>query len=169
MASWAEFTAQAPQLEAAVRGRFTAHRHLTMATLRADGGPRISGTEVTFVARDRALVDGGTLPAGLYLGGMTGNRRFADLRRDPRVAVHSGSDAPDAWRGDAKVSGRAVEVAGRAAIDAFRGSAAQSPAEDFELFRIEPDTASAVRLADSGDHLVIDTWQAGGEITSVRR
>jgi hypothetical protein len=98
MATWQEFTEQAPELAARALERFEAHRHKTMATIRADGSPRISGTEVP--------IHGGQV----WLGGMTGNRRFADLRRDPRVAIHSGSEDPEVWTGDAKLSGRAVEV-----------------------------------------------------------
>ena len=33
-----------------------------------------------------------------------------DLRRDPRFALHSGSDEPDDWSGDAKLAGIAEEV-----------------------------------------------------------
>ncbi len=46
MATWQEFTEQAPELAARALERFEAHRHKTMATIRADGSPRISGTEV---------------------------------------------------------------------------------------------------------------------------
>ena len=48
MASWTEFSAAAPELAERVKKRFDAHKHKTMATLRKDGSPRISGTEVEF-------------------------------------------------------------------------------------------------------------------------
>ncbi|HEX7187879.1 MAG TPA: pyridoxamine 5'-phosphate oxidase family protein [Actinomycetes bacterium] len=103
MSSWSEFESLAPELAADVRARFTARKHATMATLRADGSPRISGTEVAFT-------DG-----QLVLGSMPGAVKARDLQRDPRVAVHSPTvDPPEtdpaAWEGEAKVSGRAVEV-----------------------------------------------------------
>src|SRR5919202_3417288 len=107
MATWQEFSEQAPELAARAFERFEKHRHKTMATVRADGAPRISGTEVPILAGQ------------VWLGGMTGNRRFADLRRDPRVAIHSASEDPDVWTGDAKLSGRAVEVTDEAAQGAF--------------------------------------------------
>ena len=44
MPSWSEFEAAAPELAARVRVRLDAHVHKTLATLRADGSPRISGT-----------------------------------------------------------------------------------------------------------------------------
>ena len=48
MASWSEFETAAPELAARVKERFDAHKHKTMATVRRDGGPRISGTETQF-------------------------------------------------------------------------------------------------------------------------
>ncbi|MBA3464363.1 MAG: pyridoxamine 5'-phosphate oxidase family protein, partial [Deltaproteobacteria bacterium] len=54
--------------------------HKTVATLRRDGSPRVSGTELT------------SYDGQLWLAGMPGALRFADLRRDPRFALHSGSD-----------------------------------------------------------------------------
>ncbi|MBI4944497.1 MAG: pyridoxamine 5'-phosphate oxidase family protein, partial [Actinobacteria bacterium] len=58
MTTWGQLLAEAPDVAAGVRARFEAHRHKTMATLRADGSPRISGTEVE-VRED-----------GVYLAGM---------------------------------------------------------------------------------------------------
>ena len=37
-----------PAFAARVRARFDAHKHKTIATLRADGSPRISGIEAEF-------------------------------------------------------------------------------------------------------------------------
>lgn len=158
MATWQEFSDQAPELAARVFERFEAHRHKTMATVRADGGPRISGSEVPIKLGE------------VWLGGMTGNRRFADLRRDPRVAIHSASEPPDTWTGDAKIGGRAVEVTDDATKAAFRGAAEEVPEGDFELFRIELTEASVVRLSDERDSLLIDIWREGEPVrTEVRR
>ena len=44
-AQLSEFAAAAPELAAAVHERLDAHRHKTIATIRSDGSPRISGTE----------------------------------------------------------------------------------------------------------------------------
>ena len=104
MASWAEVERAAPDVADAVRAAFGRGKHATMATLRADGGPRISGTEVEFSA------DG-----ELRIGSMPGAVKARDLLRDPRVALHSptgdpGEDGTD-WPGEGKVAGRAVEEA----------------------------------------------------------
>ncbi|HKA51033.1 MAG TPA: pyridoxamine 5-phosphate oxidase, partial [Candidatus Dormibacteraeota bacterium] len=52
MATWAEFEAAEPQFAARVRKLLTTRKHLTMATLRRDGSPRISGTEIHFADGD---------------------------------------------------------------------------------------------------------------------
>ena len=103
MTSWQHFVDLAPEFASRVEGLFGAHKHHTMATLHKDGSPRISGTEVEF--------DDGQLRLGM----MTGTYRAEDLRRDPRVAIHSqGVDPPEsdaaAWSGEAKLSGRALEL-----------------------------------------------------------
>ncbi len=149
MGTWQEFAEQEPELAAQVKDRFEAHRHKTIATIRADGSPRISGTEVPI------------LGGQVYLGGMTGNRRFADLRRDPRVAIHSASEDPDRWTGDAKISGVAVEIVDEEGLEAFRAAAGEVPPGPFELFRVEVLEATVVRLADEKDRLVIETWREG--------
>lgn len=137
VSSWDEFAAEAPELAAQVRERFAVRKHATMATLRADGSPRISGTEVAFT-------DG-----QLVLGSMPGSRKARDLQRDPRVAIHSPTedtpeDSPDAWRGEAKVSGRAVEV------DAGGGA---------HTFHV--DLTEVVLTRVEANELVIVSWHPG--------
>ena len=80
-----------------------AHKSKTIATLRADGAPRISGIEIEFVDGE------------LRFGSMPDARKGADLRRDPRFALHSApidppEGAPGEWVGDAKLAGRAVST-----------------------------------------------------------
>lgn len=101
MASWSDFAAAEPAFAARVLKLMSARKHLTMATLRRDGSPRISGTEVQFH-------DG-----QLKLGSMPGAVKTMDLRRDPRVAIHGPTQDPSKsgrWRGEAKIAGRAVEI-----------------------------------------------------------
>lgn len=156
MTSWGELVATEPDFAAAVRTRFDAHTHKVMATLRKDGSPRLSGIEVSFVGED------------MWLGMMPGSRKAADLRRDPRVAVHSGSADPgpdgSGWNGDAKVAGRAVEVDDRS-VWAELGS----PGGGGHLFRVDLAEATIVRLGEPADHLVIEHWRPGDGITRSRR
>ncbi len=157
VATWHQFTVEAPELATEVELRLNAHKHTTMATIRRDGAPRICGTEVEI------------RPDGLYLGGMVANLRFADLRRDPRVAIHSGSEDPDRWTGDAKVSGTAVEVTDPDLLRAFAQSLEQGPPEPFELFVVQLTEATSVRLDPSREHLLIESWRPGRGVRTVHR
>jgi len=111
MVAWQQIEADAPEFAARVRALFQARKHKTMATLRADGSPRISGIETQIEKQ-------------VTFGSMAGSRKLADLQRDPRLALHSPSvdppeDAPGAWVGEAKISGRAVPTADGFSVDIF--------------------------------------------------
>lgn len=161
MASWHEIEAAAPELAAAARGFLDARKHKTLATLRRDGSPRISGTEAE-------IVDG-----ELWWGSMWHARKALDLRRDARFALHSGSDDPPGWKGDAKVSGRAVEVVDRDAFLALVRAQGNDP-EQFEgeqahLFRADISEVAVVRLAEGGEALVIESWVEGRGVRRIER
>jgi hypothetical protein len=99
--AWRDVERTEPEFAQRVRALFDAHRHKTIATLRADGSPRISGIEAAF--------DDGEL----VFGSMPKARKGADLRRDPRFALHSATVDPiegaeAQWPGEAKISGRAI-------------------------------------------------------------
>ena len=74
MASWHEVEAEAPELAARARERFDANKHKTLATLRRDGSPRISGTEIQFADGE------------VWFGSMWEAVKALDLRRDPPPA-----------------------------------------------------------------------------------
>jgi general stress protein 26 len=162
MATWDEFAAAAPELAAAVRARFDSHKHKMMATLRRDGSPRISGVETTFHDGE------------LWLGMMDGSRKALDLRRDPRVAIHSASLDPEMSDGDAKVAGRAVEIQDEMTKQDFMRAAQeesgeQAPPEPYHLFRIDLTEAVLTRVGTPADHLVIDSWHEGTGLRQVKR
>jgi hypothetical protein len=48
MPSWSDVEAEVPELATLARGFLDACIHKTLATLRHDGSPRISGTEIIF-------------------------------------------------------------------------------------------------------------------------
>lgn len=155
--SWAGLEAEAPELAQFVRELLAARRHHLMATLRADGAPRISGTEITIYAGE------------LWIGGLPGSRKFDDLRRDPRLAVHTGSTDPPEWRGDARLTGRAVFVDDRATKAAFPAAAGGGPPGPFELVRMAITEVSTVREAPSRDHLLIGVWRPGQPVRRIER
>jgi hypothetical protein len=100
--SWAEVAAEAPDFAKRVSAAFNAGTNKTLATVRADGSPRISGTELEFA-------DG-----RVTLGMMPNSRKLAFFIRDPRVAIHSPTLEPSAAgtldAGDAKLAGVLVEI-----------------------------------------------------------
>ena len=158
MASWKEIEAAAPELAGRARASFDAHKHKLLATLRRDGSPRISGVELTFADGE------------LWLGMMSGSRKALDLRRDPRLALHSASDDPPedptAWGGDAKLAGRAVEVDDPALKEGLAGGGQPEAAH---LFRVDVDELVHTRVGDPADHLVIELWQPGKGVRRLQR
>ncbi|EHN10193.1 putative protein SCD63.18c [Patulibacter medicamentivorans] len=155
MPSWSAFEAAAPELAAEVRQRLDAHTHKTLATVRADGAPRISGTETR-------LVDG-----DLWIGSMWQARKAHDLQRDPRFALHSGSDDPPEWPGDAKLAGVADEETDPERVSAINGEAAA--AGPTHLFRLDLREVSTVRLDPSGKQIVITVWTPERGVRTVSR
>jgi len=142
MGSWTEIESAEPEFAARVRSLFDARKHKTLATLRRDGSPRISGIEVEFSDGE------------VFLGMMPGSVKARDLRRDPRLALHSASedppeDDPSRWPGDAKIAGRAVEVP---------AEAASGPGPAAHRVRIDIDEVVVTRVGDPPDHLVIESW-----------
>lgn len=142
MSTWKDVESDAPEFANRVREVFAAGTNKTIATLRADGSPRISGTELEF--------DNGDVTLGM----MGGGRKLRDARRDPRVAIHSPTLEPPkdgVWPGDAKISGRLVET----------GPPPDSPHEGAGFFKVDIAEVSLVCLGESGDHLVIESWHPG--------
>jgi hypothetical protein len=151
MASWSEVQEQAPELAERAWTLFGLDKHKTLATLRRDGSPRISGTELE-------LVDG-----DLWLGSMDGAVKALDLRRDPRYALHSLS--PEAgWKGDAKIAGRAEETFDPKARAQIVGEGSQAHA-----FRLDVEELVVVRLVEPADHLLIESWHEGRGLSQMRR
>jgi len=125
----------------------------TRGDVRADGSPRISGTEVL-------IAEG-----HLWLGSMWRSPKARDLLRDGRYALHSGSDDPPAWAGDAKVAGRAHEVTDTALIARVMasrpgGEIEPAPAR-FHMFRLDITEAVTLALPDPPEHLIATTWTEG--------
>jgi hypothetical protein len=162
MVAWKDVEEAAPEFADRVRKLFDARKHKTMATLRADGAPRISGIEAEF--------DGGELT----FGSMSGSRKGADLHRDPRFALHSPSvdppeGAPAGWTGDAKIAGRAVP-AGRVGDDRDADTGGDTGGDpEGELFRADIDEVVRVGLNDDASALVVEVWTPGGGLRRVER
>jgi Pyridoxamine 5'-phosphate oxidase len=162
MASWNEVADAEPEFAQRVQALFDAQRHKTMATLRKDGSPRISGIEAQFIKGD------------VWLGMMGGSMKALDLLRDPRLALHSATvdppEDPTAWPGEAKLAGRAEEVTDQAIIAAVAAQSGQEPpAGPFHLFRIDVTEVVMTRVSDPPDHLVIELWREGQGVRRFER
>jgi hypothetical protein len=151
MASWSEVQEQAPELAERAWTLFGLDKHKTLATLRRDGSPRISGTELE-------LADG-----DLWLGSMQNAVKALDLRRDPRYALHSLSTEAG-WKGDAKIAGRAEETFDPKARAQIVGEGSQAHA-----FRLDVEELVVVRLGEPADHLLIESWHEGRGLSQMRR
>jgi hypothetical protein len=139
MTAWQDVEQAEPEFAKRVRALFDARRHKTIATLRADGSPRISGIEVVF--------EGGEL----FFGSMPNARKGADLRRDPRFALHSATVDPvegaeAQWPGEAKISGRAIAA----------GSVTEGP--DGDRFRADIAEVVHTHLNEEATLLVVEWW-----------
>ena len=141
MSSWAEIANDAPDFARRLRAVFDAGTNKTIATIRADGSPRISGTELV-VDNQRVL-----------LGAMPGSRKLADLQRDPRIALHSPTleppPDPRQWPGDGKLSGIAVPVPPPDGMP------------DGSYFELDITEAVLTTIAPSGEELRIESWHPG--------
>jgi len=139
MTAWQDVERAVPEFARRVQALFDAHRHKTIATLRADGSPRISGIEAAF--------DDGEL----VFGSMPSARKGADLRRDPRFALHSatidpveGSEAQ--WPGEAKIAGRAI------------ATGPSTEGSDGDRFRADIAEVVHTHLNEQATMLVVEWW-----------
>jgi hypothetical protein len=149
MTSWSDVERDEPEFAARVRRIFEAHKHKTIATLRADGSPRISGIEAEFGAE-------------LTFGSMPGARKGADLHRDSRFALHSATvDPPDGdpagWPGEAKIAGLAR----------YAGDLDGDPPG--ELFAADIREVVVTGLDPAATVLVIESWRPGHGLRRVER
>jgi hypothetical protein len=139
MVAWKNVEQAEPEFAARVRQLFDAGRHKTIATLRADGSPRICGIECEFTDGE------------LKFGSMGGARKGADLRRDSRFALHGPTIHPvdgkeGEWPGEAKIAGRAV----------LAGPISDGPAGD--LFVADIREVVTTRLNPAATLMVIESW-----------
>jgi hypothetical protein len=78
-----------------------------------------------------------------------------DLQRDPRFALHSASEDPDVWTGDAKLAGVAEEVS--------------APDATSHRFRLDLHEVSTLGLDEARKNLVIDVWKPGQGVRTIKR
>jgi hypothetical protein len=144
MATWQAIETDAADFAARVHRCFDAGTNKTIATLRRDGAPRISGSELQFADGE------------VTLGMMGGSLKLLDVRRDPRVALHSPTIEPpkhdmSTWPGDAKLAGRLIQTR----------QPAGDPNEGAGSFKLDITEAVLTYVGTPADHLVIESWHPG--------
>lgn len=165
---WATFAAEAPELGRDVTPLLLRTKHHVLATLRADGSPRVSGTEVQFVGDE------------LVAGCPSDSVKARDVARDGRFALHTNPGEHTMEGGDAKLAGVAeLHTAGpllRALLDQLRQAHdADEQAPDVErlggvaLLRLGLTQVTHTALHPDGDRLVIRTWHPGRGVVTVER
>jgi hypothetical protein len=157
--AWKDIEAAVPEFAQRVRALFDAHRHKTIATLRADGSPRISGIETVF--EDGELV----------FGSMPHARKGADLRRDPRFALHSATVDPiegaeAQWPGEAKIAGRA---AASQATGEDKDEATDEATDEGDRFVADITEVVHTHLDDKATMLVVEWWTPEHGLRKVER
>ena len=150
MTSWQELEQREPEFAKRVRLLLDAHKHKTIATLRADGSPRISGIEANFEDGE------------LTFGSMPNARKGADLRRDSRFALHGATIDPvegahAEWPGEVKVAGRAIAD----------GAIPDGPSGDH--FRADITEVVHTHLNEGATRLVVEWWTPGGGLQRLER
>jgi hypothetical protein len=146
MPSWAWIEAAEPEFAAEARASMDRRTHKTMATIRPDGSPRISGMEARFIDGE------------LSFGSMPNSPKVRDLAADPRFALHSGSEEPDLWAGDAKFAGTVIEVTDPDIKQAYVAAAGTAPPGDYHLYKTDITEIVVIRLGEPADHLVVHRW-----------
>lgn len=138
MTRWDHVEAASSRFAGRVRARFDEGVTKTIATIRRDGSPRISGIEVRFAGGE------------ILIGMMPKSRKLADVLRDPRVALHSATlqRRGDPWVSDAKISG---------VLQPRDPVAGEGPA-DATYFRLSIASVAHTALAHTGDRILIESW-----------
>ena len=165
MASFTELGSIVPDLAVRARAILSSTTNAVLGTVRRDGTPRLSGIDPFFHDGE------------LHLGSMPDARKGQDLRRDPRMVLHSipwesrrlRDGAADPGAADVKLTGAASLVTDPAVIGAIFKTPAEDvdPATSGDLFVIDVVGLAVISVAD--DQLVIERWTATDGHHVIRR
>jgi hypothetical protein len=162
--TFADLESEAPAIATFVRERIDATGLCLLGTLRSDGSPRVSGSELW-------LHDG-----HVYIGSMLHAMKAKDLQRDARCCFITPLADKDDMSGEAKVFCTAREItdpaewdAARRAFEAERGMDPLGEPGGAHLFELHVEGAAWTRV-EGGDALRISSWRADGGVRErVRR
>jgi hypothetical protein len=157
---WSELERRQPALAGLGRRRLLDPGVVLVATIRADGTPRVSPVEPF-------LLDG-----DLWLSMLWGSRKAADLLRDPRILVHSIITGRDGGEGEFKIRGTARAEDSLDAQARYAGAVAASlgwapePGR-FHLFAVAIAQVTFIRYDDATGDQYVALWPPAREF--VRR
>jgi hypothetical protein len=143
MARWAEFEQAAPELATVGRDCVERHGFMLLGTVRRDGTARISPVGVRIVDRELTMS---------FLAGSTKER---DVRRDPRILLHSPVLHGDDPNSELKLRGRAIEIDDE---ELHAKAALWDPPPALVAFAI--DLESAALLEWSKGEVTVTRWNA---------
>ena len=162
MATWQEFVDEAPRIAEIFRRRHAATGNLCLlATVRADGSPRISPIEPrVFEGR-------------LLLVGMPHTTKFRDLGRDGRFCLHTATVDPHVGEGDVKLFGavrndRDTALHQRFAHMLYAESGFDLRGQEFDPFYVAELTGGSSVTIDGGQ-LTVTIWRPGQGERAVRK
>lgn len=154
---WTSFAAACPEIAGPAEEAFRRDELVMLGTLRKDGSPRISPCELDFVGEH------------LMLGMMWLSPKARDLRRDPRIVVHSVTCDRRALVPDIKLYGTSVEChdgetrsAYRQAIKARIDWAPEEP--EFHVFTLDVASAAYVRFEEGRESVM--SWSPAAGLKS---
>jgi hypothetical protein len=167
MATWTEFSAEAPEIADLAERRLAATGLMMLATLRRDGFPRISPVEPV-LAGDRLVLHDGRL----WMGMMVDSTKSRDLRRDGRFGLHTATADKNVSEGDVKLWGVATAVTDHDTLARFSDDIYASVGYRFEVGQFDAfdtDLLGASSVAVRDDALFVTTWRPGQGITVVEK
>jgi hypothetical protein len=167
MATWTEFSAEAPEMAALAERRLVATGLMMLATLRSDGFPRISPVEPV-IAGDRLVLH----DSSLWMGMMVDSTKSRDLRRDGRCSLHTATADKTVSEGDVKLWGYAAAVTdhdtlARFSDDIFESVGYRFEVGSFDAFDVDLMGASSVSVGD--DVMYVKTWKPGRGVVVIEK
>lgn len=142
MPAWQDFAAAAPEMADFAFERLD-ERLAYLATLRADGAPRVHPVS--------SFIDAGHL----FVYMEPDSPKARDLVRDPRYSLHCAVEDNNGGEGELSVNGRARLVADpgeRAAVFSAARAAGHSPHERYVVFELEVERIVATTYAGDQAH-----------------
>ena len=148
--SWERLAAEAPELAEIAHACLSRFGVAMLATIRADGSPRLDPIEPVFVEGE------------LLIGPGRRTAKARDLRRDPRYALHGMVSGPDAGDPDVKLYGRVERR------NVLAGWWAERPA-DADVYALTIGEALTIEWDLASSRMLVRRWTAAAGETVVER